>query len=246
MKKYLFLLLIIFSPLILNAELKKTNSQLNGEGKKLLAHFNEPSNPTVYDLSGSGRRGTLENGALRIHGQYGNKIQCDGINDWVNFGDDDYFHGWDQLTAGAWIKTTGFSGGTQRGAVFKYGAGDTYSFTFGYGPTSFGANKIGISLRTSVTWGGVVASGTYSLGTEYHIVVAYDGSNIKIYINGEFDGIASLTGTVRDTAPSLYVGYNQRDNTYTACEVDELFFDDRAYEAGEVRAIYEKQLKARQ
>jgi hypothetical protein len=53
-----------------------------------------------------------------------------------------------------------------------------------------------------------------STGTWYHIAVTYDGTNQKLYINGDLKDTESMTGSIPTNSNSLYIGGDTTDRYF--------------------------------
>ena len=63
--------------------------------------------------------------------------------------------------------------------------------------------------------GTVISTSSVPLNTWTHVAATYDGTSIKIYINGVLDGTVPITGVMTDTTFDLFIG-SDNTNTYTA------------------------------
>ncbi len=77
--------------------------------------------------------------------------------------------------------------------------------SYGFYITTYG-NTIAPSVQTTdERFEGEVGSGVLNYDTWYHIAVVYDGSKIKTYIDGQFNGEADLTGNLEQTDRDLHI-----------------------------------------
>jgi hypothetical protein len=150
-----------------------------------------PKNGTTwYDISPSGNSGTLVNGPT-FSSDGGGSIVFDGADDSIyctNFGISQ------NLTVSSWIKCTNVSG--ENNIVSKNGP---YFMRI----TN---SKIRFNLLTDGGW--LFQNGTTTLINNrwYNLVMTYDGSSFKGYINSNLEFNTSKTGAIVSNA-SFYIGY---------------------------------------
>ena len=89
----------------------------------------------------------------------------------------------------------------------------------------------------------VSGSITVSAGTWYHAVGVYDGSTMKLYINGASDAtpVSYSSGIHNNTAP-FTIGCRNGNAQFFDGQIDEVAVFNRALTADEVTSIYEKGL----
>ena len=69
-----------------------------------------------------------------------------------------------------------------------------------------GVQRARFYIRDAGTYYGVTAAGvTIATGTTYHLVGTYDGTTLRIYVNGVEKGSAAHTGAVDDTTAALLI-----------------------------------------
>jgi Concanavalin A-like lectin/glucanases superfamily len=141
-------------------------------------------------------------GALRLQVVAGATLfglDLNGTSQYVNFGLPTLFSGLAACTFSCWINIAAFPVYTPAGLV---------GLIFGQcgpGPSSFG-NALSLSytqlLSFSVTNNGApgigISTSSISTGTLYHVVGTYDGSTVKLYINGSLVISNSYSGTLFD------------------------------------------------
>jgi len=68
--------------------------------------LNETSGTNAYDISGNGNNGTLYNftGTYWVTGKYGNALKFDGVDDFVNFGNDSSLNFSSDFAITFWVK----------------------------------------------------------------------------------------------------------------------------------------------
>jgi hypothetical protein len=164
--------------------------------------LDEAAGTTATDSAGSAT-GTYTNGPVLN--------QTTGVKDagtTVNFGANQYVNVADaavlnpsgQISVEYWIKTNVLpSSGSWHYNVYKstsdYSTRVDYTSGFPrfrwilYGPTRL------VDGATTVT-----------TGTWYHVVGTYNGSTMKLYVNGQLDASGSATGSITDTAAAFTIG----------------------------------------
>ena len=76
------------------------------------------------------------------------------------------------------------------------------------------------------------------LNTWYHVAVTYDGSTLRLYVNGNLDGSLPVTGPIITTAQPFLIGGIPGGPWYFTGRIDELSLYNRALSAGEILTIY--------
>jgi hypothetical protein len=186
------------------------------------------------DASQYANNGTLINGTSWTSGRYGNAVQFDGVNDYVNCGNGSSLSGMNQLTVEGWVRYYG--GGWQKiiGKGNTSGGGGDFSYIVG-------------TVDDVVRYGVKNVSGSYqsfngrinvSAGVWHHLAMTYDGTQIKGYVDGVLDDNQSLTGRVREEAAPLTVGafltrYYEAGELFNGT-IDEVRILNRALNASEV------------
>lgn len=77
-------------------------------------------------------------------------------------------------------------------------------------------------------------------GQWYHTVGTYDGSNVKIYVNGVLEGTAAYTATPNATDQPLVIGrwYGNYDGYYHDGEIDQVRIFNKALSSTEISQLY--------
>ena len=125
------------------------------------------------------------------------------------------FGGMDELSVGCWFYRDVDSGAAE-GLISKYDLGtDDDSFLLQIQSTD--QIQFQVDATTEVSTGGPDAA----LATWYYVVGTYDGTTLKLYLDGELVDSAALAGSVDNSAEKIFIG--ARSNTDVATD----FFDGR-------------------
>ena len=142
-----------------------------------------------------------------------------GVSCWVKF---------HSITAGA----TGVVGNFQTGITPQ--AGWAIAHQSGT-PFQFWADG------TANSQGGMAQATTTPIAHKwYHVVGTYDGSNVKIYVNGTLENTVAYTSTPLSTASNFQIGrwYGNYNDYYTNGVIDQVRIFDSAPTQTEVTALY--------
>ena len=161
------------------------------------------SGSTIWnDISKGGNTGTLTNGPT-FSSANGGSIVFDGTNDYINCGNSTSLSITSNIALSTWINsTTLFSAQNFPPFIIK---GINISYML-YGNSS--TNQVRLRIGDNMAANVIDAVSTIAINSWYNIVGTYDGTNMRIYINGTLDNTKSRTGTIPVGSDSVYIGYN--------------------------------------
>jgi len=195
---------------------------------------------TQYDRSPYGNDGVLNGGVAcnETLGNYGNACEFDGSNDYIELNNGASLQPTDAITIEAWFKRIGSSGLTRivdtsetAGAQFsgyRLGvSGSSLSIIVGFGGSSrlFITDDVGI---TDNIW--------------THLVITYDGSQLKAYKDGQLVGTPQSNTSAIDytgvgTTKIGTIGFDASGQFFNGT-IDEVRLYDRALSQEEIRTHY--------
>ncbi len=186
-------------------------------------------NNDATDASGSGFNGTLTNGAtFTTDSKEGSHaLSLDGSNDFVDLGNPSSLPtGTTAVTLAAWAKTT-------------YTTGAHMIIAFGNPGTTGGAVAVG-QQGTMVTGGGVwdyvsSATGLVQANTWQHYAMTYDGTTVKLYLDGT--QVATAAKTISINLLRAHIGKNVNNSSYWGGAIDDARMYTYALSAAEVQAL---------
>ena len=88
--------------------------------------------------------------------------------------------------------------------------------------------------------GRVLGTTNFVTGEWYHTVGTYDGSNVKIYVNGQLEGTQAYTATPGTTDQPLVIGrwYGNYSGYYHDGQIDQVRIFSKALSSSEVTQLY--------
>ncbi|MCP3919871.1 MAG: PKD domain-containing protein, partial [bacterium] len=174
----------------------------------VLLPLDEGSGTVANDASGMGNDGTLVNGAV-FEANTGDgspfAVRFDGLDDRIDIGSVDV--NGSGLTLAAWFNPVSFPGPSNDPRLISKASGVAANdHVFMLSTIEVGSE---VRLRARVRVGGstttlVASSGNLATGTWQHAAATYDGSALRLYLDGQSVGGRSLSGAV-DIAPSVAV-----------------------------------------
>ncbi len=134
-----------------------------------------------------------------------------------------------------WVKFTSFATGDH--SMVCSGAGSSNATPIFFQNDSIAVSKVFFELGSAT--GRVINGTTLSTGVWYHFVVVYNGSTIKIYLNGSEDGSVNYSSANLE-AGSFVVGENVWDKSSAPFDgvIDDLAIFSRALTATEISNLY--------
>jgi hypothetical protein len=191
--------------------------------------FEETSGTNVTDSSGAGNTGTI-NGAVRsTSGRFGSALSFDGVNDIVTVPDANSLDLSSGMTLEAWVRPTAL-GANWHAAVFKeQTAGLTYSL-YANGNTSRPSVHVNPGSETDTR-----GTAQLALNTWTHLAGTYDGSTLRLYVNGTLVSSKAVSGPLVSSSGALRFGGDTIwSDEYFAGLLDEIRVYSRPLTASEI------------
>ena len=191
--------------------------------------FEEAAGTTIGDATGNGHIGTAAGTAWSSTGRFGNALSFNGINSRVNIPDDSGLQLTNGMTIEAWVNPATLSG--WRSVVMKESpTGLAYALYAHDGTRPAGYLNTGLATDF-----GVNGTTTLQVNTWTHLATTYDGSAMKLYINGVLVGTRATSGTILTTTNPLRIGGNAPWGEYFSGLIDEVRIYNRALTPAEIQ-----------
>jgi hypothetical protein len=206
-------------------------TQAGGGGPTLVGaySFNEGSGTTVTDASGTGNIGTIGTATWSTQGKYGGALSFNGTSAKVTIVDAPSLHLTSAMTLEAWVFPT-TSANVWRDLIYK--GNDNYYLSAS-------------SCCSGLPVAGGIFSGTYgeaygasglAANTWTHLAATYDGSTLRLYVNGVQVAAKAQTGMLAVSTGLLTIGGDPIYGQYFAGRIDEVRVYSTALSAAQVEA----------
>jgi hypothetical protein len=208
----------------------------------LVAHwkFDETTGAMAGDASGNNNNATLMNGVTHVPSPNGNAAAVNGVNAYAAVPNAPNLEPTNALSVSVWAKLQSNGGWqtlvgkvTQDGAhAYPYTAYEIFvedrdgSFIPRLGLSGTDGNRVYADGNRALTY-----------GQWYHIAGTYDGSTLKIYINGALESTSNYSAPLLRTGQPLYIGRNGSGGDALKGQVDELRIYNRALTISEVGTL---------
>jgi uncharacterized repeat protein (TIGR03803 family) len=178
--------------------------------------FNEGAGNIAADSSGRGHHGVIS-GAKYVGGRFGGALRFDGQNDWVTIADAADFDLGSGMTLEAWVKPTSLYGWRTVVIKEKNDSSQAYAIYASEDmPQPSGYVNIGGNYQ------GVTSPKSLGLYAWSHVTVTYDGSMLRLYINGAEADRRAVSGNVNAGKGPLRIGGNSIWGEYFNGLIDEV------------------------
>ncbi len=183
----------------------------------LLYFFDEETADEATDLSEFENHGEITDAEWTKDGKLGGALTFDGASSLIEVPHhESLFPGGDELTIEAWFKPASFPGGhppiARKGSVPESG---------------WGFDTPGGKIRGFVYTApgdAAVAQGATPMKVDrwHHLAMVYDGSEIRIYLDGELDGEVPRKGDINENEASVWIGKKAIESVWLDGTLDEL------------------------
>jgi len=183
----------------------------------------------AQDGSGNGLNGTLV-GPVFVEGIAGMALAFDGVNDYVDFGNNPAFDITEQITLSAWVNTNDAGNGQHNPYVSKgdqaYAIKHASSSTIEFFIYDAGWHTANVKVDSSFN------------GEWHHVAGTYDGSELKTYVDGVLGATVPYQGSIDVQTHNLTIGMNsQETDRFYDGVIDEVNIYNRALSASEIRFL---------
>jgi hypothetical protein len=165
----------------------------------------------VKDYIG-GNHGTVNGATYQSDGGYDSRgaYKFNGTSDYIEIGDISGTESVSNITISAWVKTNKFEWG---GVVDKRDNEGNNGWQLICGNGTMG-NRFAFYIWTDDGYNsiGVFSNPGMETGKWYFLTVTYDGSHIKMYVNGEYHSHTAVTGNIVNSEAKVKIGSHH--NTY--------------------------------
>lgn len=195
----------------------------------LIAHY--PLNGDANDYTSlSPLNGSVTNAVVSSTGKIGQSYYFDGNGDYISFsGSASKLDIRREISMAVWVNASNTS--TSYQGLFLRQTQGVYESWIHNG-------KFMVGIKTN---GGAIAryssSASLSNNTWYHLCWTYDGSNVRIYINGSLDSTTSKTGIIDASDQTLYIGYSGYSTEYFTGYVNDARIYDHALSLMEIKEL---------
>jgi len=211
------------------------NNTGSGPNPGLVAAYNfeeaGSSSSVAIDRSNTGSNGIIAGPGSVANGKFGKALSFDGYADSVNIADGPALHLTTGMTLEAWVNpSVALGGGVWRTAIFKeQTSGTSYSL--------YAGNGTGRPTGQAYTSAEYNAAGTANipLNTWTHLAATYDGTTLKLYVNGTLVTSTSVSGNITVTNGMLRIGGNSIWNEWFRGLIDEVRIYNRALSVTEIQ-----------
>jgi hypothetical protein len=187
--------------------------------------FNENSGPTAHDASGNANNGTLQGGtSWTTSGKYGNAILFNGTSGYVNVPSSSSLQLASAITLEAWVNPSLLSG-VWRDVIYK--GQDNYYLE--------ADSTSGKPATRTTPDGALFGTGSLTINTWSHLAATYDGTTLRLYVNGVQVSSRAQTGAIAVSTNPLQIGGDTFYGQYFLGRIDEIRVYNRALSAAQIQ-----------
>ena len=169
---------------------------------------------------------------LQFESPYSNySLSFDGVDDYVDAGNDSKFNLTTGMTISAWINPT--VAATNKFLVAKRWSTNSYQIA------TAGSINPQCSVWIGTTRYDALGSTVLSAGTWYHIVGTFDGSNVKVYLNGVLEDTTAASGSLDQSTDIVSIAKGLNNNAYNFNgKIDETAIWNTALTQAQINQVY--------
>jgi hypothetical protein len=192
--------------------------------------FDDGSGTTATDASGRGNNGTVTGATWTTGGKFGGALSFDGVSNWVTVPDADSLDLTTGMTMEAWVKPTAIGTAWRSVMLKEQPASLIYAL---YAGDSSGRAATDVFTTSDI---GLRGTAKTALSTWTHLAATYDGTTLRLYVNGVQATTKAISGSIRASTGALRIGGNSVWGEWFAGLIDEVRLYNRALTATEIQA----------
>ena len=196
--------------------------------------FDEGTGTTTADASWNDNTGTLSNAVWITAGMYGSCLSFNGTA-WVTVNDSPSLDLTNGMTLEAWVCPAGAISNWSTFIIKEIpGSGDGGNYGYLLAADFEGRPAINIST-TSGNYQQAVGPSTLSSNTWTYLAGTYDGTTIKLYVNGIEVAETPATGSILTSPQPLRIGGNAIWGEYFSGSIDDVRIYNQALSQGQIQ-----------
>jgi hypothetical protein len=217
---------LFFGCLIALALLPRADAQ---SGLVAAFGFNEGSGATVSDISGNANNGTITGAAWSAAGKFGGALSFDGTSNLVTIADSASLHLSTAMTVEAWVNPAAL-GTVWRTIVLKEQTGELIYSLYANTDTTRPSGNVFVAAEQETRGTAALALNTWT-----HVATTYDGTTLRIFVNGVQASSLAVTGGIKSSTGALRIGGNNIWGEFFSGLIDEVRIYNRALSAAELQ-----------
>jgi hypothetical protein len=190
--------------------------------------FNENAGTVAADASGRHNTGIITGAQHVSDGRFGSALSFDGVDDWVTVSHSTSLNLTAGLTMEAWVRPTRLSGWNTV-ALKERTNGLAYALY-----ASDNEQRFATYVRVGGADRAVAAADPLPLHIWTHVAVTYNGSSVRLYVNGIETRRRALTGSLASSTGVLRLGGNSVWSEFFQGSLDEVRIYNRALTPTEI------------
>jgi hypothetical protein len=197
----------------------------------------ETSGTTATDTTSTAQNGTYTGGvslagSAAVPYSYAIPANFDGAAHYVTIANHADLQPTGALTIAAWVRGDAWGVGSDVDIILRKGEANPNNYAL-----SIADGRVELVLDTNDD-AGVQGSTTLSTGTWYHVAATWDGSNVRIYVNGVLDNTPTArTGTIGTDTRAAYIGGRAGADLFDGGLYDVRLYN-RALSASEISTLH--------
>ena len=206
-----------------------TQQSANQPGLVAAYGLNEGSGSTTADASGNSNTGTISGAAWTSSGRYGSALSFNGSSNRIIINDSNSLDLKTGMTLEAWVYPTSLSG--WRSVILKETSGGLAYALYAYDNAPHPA----VYINTGGSDMSAVGTTGISVNTWTHLAATYDGTTLRLYVNGVQAGTRTISGSIPASTSPLSIGGNSVWGEYFSGQIDEVRVYSRALSQAEIQ-----------
>ena len=175
--------------------------------------FDEGSGSTVTDASGNGNNGTISNATWASAGKFGRALQFNGTSSMVTVPDSSSLQLSSGMTLEAWVNPSTVNN-NWRDVIYK--GNDNFYLA----ATSTNSSRPDAGMIAGGTYADAFGTCALSTNTWSFLTETYDGSTLRLYVNGTQVASTAHTGAIATSTNPLQIGGDSIYGQYFAGLID--------------------------